>query len=220
MDESTRNFIIQFAMGLPGLLVGIVFHEYSHGRMALHFGDPTAKASGRLTFNIASHLELWGSVIVPILSILLGGSMFGWAKPVPINPANFKNYRKGLFWVSFAGPLANYIIVILSALGFALCYHYLPSSFYLQEPILSIFRQSVLINTIIGTFNLIPLPPLDGSRIVSSMLSFRGQQIYDQIGRYSIIFFLLLIFTPIGQYIFLPPLVMANSILAFFLYLF
>ncbi len=212
------EFIYNLALGLPGLLLGVIVHEYAHGFVALKFGDRTAKLSGRLTFNPLPHLDVFGSVIVPLIGAYLGGVMFGWAKPVPVDTRNFKNYRKGLFWVSFAGPLSNFILVFLSAFFCALIMNKVSPSFSLKDPFVKMLAQSVYINTVIGIFNLIPFPPLDGSKMLSSVLSYNAQRKYEEIGRFGIIFFLLLMFTGISKYIFTPPLIVAQGVLNFFLY--
>lgn len=205
--------IYNLALGIPGLLLAIVCHEVAHGYMAKHFGDPTAKLAGRLTFNPVAHLDLLGSVIVPILGAFLGGVSFGWAKPVPVDSRYFKNIRTATFWVSFAGPLTNFILVIISAMLCAVVAVKFPPTFYLQVPLIKILTQSVYINTIIGVFNLIPFPPLDGSRMLSSFLSYNAQRKYEELGRFGFVFFIILMFTGVTRYIFYPALFLAQQIL-------
>lgn len=186
-----QEILYKVAVYIPGFLLGIVAHEYAHGRVALHFGDPTAKDSGRLTFNPVSHMDPFGSVIFPLILLLIpGGAIFGWARPVPVNTRNFQDYKKGVFWVSFAGPLANISLAILSALAFALVRAYMPASSFLAEPLSHIFQFSVLINMILAMFNLIPLPPLDGSKMVSVFLPYPALQKYQQIEQYTFHIFL------------------------------
>lgn len=214
------NFIYNLALGLPGMLIAVVVHEVAHGRMALHFGDPTAKVAGRLSLNPLVHLDIFGSVIMPLLGAWLGGVMFGWAKPVPIDVRNFrppaKKIRQAIFWVSFAGPLSNFILMIISALLCAIIYVKVPASFYLYEPLIKILTQSVYINTIVGTFNLIPIPPLDGSKMVISFLSYKAQIKYEELSRFSLIFLLILMFSGVARYIFMPALWGAQKILELF----
>jgi Zn-dependent protease len=214
------TIIYNLALGLPGMLIAIVVHEVAHGRMALRFGDPTAKLAGRLSMNPLVHLEIFGSVIMPLIGAVLGGVMFGWAKPVPVNPRYFpkdaKGIRQAFFWVSFAGPLSNFILMVISAFFAALVAKHVPSDFYLYDPLIKMLTQSVYINTIIGAFNLIPFPPLDGSKMLSSFLSYQAQIKYDELSKYGLIFMLILLFTGVARYIFFPFLVMAQKVLELF----
>ena len=107
---SMQDIIYNLAISLPAFLFAIVFHEWAHARMALYFGDNTAKMAGRLTFDPISHADLMGTVIFPLVGALMGGVIFGWAKPVPVDPRRFTKVKSGIFWVSFAGPLANIIL--------------------------------------------------------------------------------------------------------------
>lgn len=208
-----EEFIYNMALGLPGLLMAVVFHEVAHGYVAYRFGDRTAKAAGRLTLNPLAHLDPMGSLVVPLIGALLGGVMFGWAKPVPVDSRHFKNYRVATFWVSFAGPLANFILVILSAFACAFVAVKLPPTFYFHEPLIKILTQAVYINSIIGVFNLIPFPPLDGSKMVMAFLGYEAQRKYEEFGRFGFFFFLLLMFSGVTRYIFYPAVSLAQSIL-------
>ena len=154
------------------LIFSVVIHEVSHGFMAEHFGDKTARFAGRLTLNPLKHLDMFGSILLPALLVLTHASfLFGWAKPVPYNPDNLTNRRWGEFWVAAAGILANFFIAIIFGLiirfvgGFAL-----PDSFYV------ITSMIVITNLVLAIFNLVPIPPLDGSKILFSFLprSFYG----------------------------------------------
>ena len=198
------SFILNLALGLPGFLLAIVFHEAAHAFVAYLYGDDTAKREGRLSLNPIVHIDPIGTVVFPMIGALLGGYMFGWAKPVPVNPNRFRNTRHGIFWVSFAGPGANIILGIFSAILLALIATLVPSDFYLYTSFLMILKQSVFINFILAAFNLIPFPPLDGSKMVSSFLDHSTLRKYEAISNYSFVFFLLLLFTgAIG--IFLKP---------------
>ncbi|MBF0312482.1 MAG: site-2 protease family protein [Oligoflexia bacterium] len=218
--ESIDLMIYNLALGLPGMLIAVVAHEVAHGAMALHFGDPTAKDAGRLSMNPIVHLDLLGSVIMPLIGAVLGGVMFGWAKPVPINPRNFpsdaKGIRRAIFWVSFAGPLTNFILMIISGFLMVVIAKYASPDFYLYEPLVEILKQSVYINTIIGAFNLIPIPPLDGSKMVSAFLSYNAQMKYDELSKYGMIFLLILLFTGVARYIFFPFIFVAQKVLELF----
>ena len=149
--------------GLLILIVSIIAHEVAHGIAALWQGDPTAKDAGRLTLNPIPHIDPIGSVFLPILFTLSGSPiMFGWAKPVPINPYNFKNQRFGEAFVAAAGPLTNIIIaaVFLAILKTAI----------IGEFMVNFCAIAVVINVVLALFNLMPIPPLDGSKILFSLI--------------------------------------------------
>lgn len=211
-----NDFILRVCIQAPGLLLGIVFHEFCHAYAALKFGDDTAKRQGRLSLNPAVHFSLFGSIIFPLLAAALGGMMFGWANPVPINGRNIKNYRKGMFWISFAGPLANIILGTLSALLYVVLTTQTSSSFYLFTPLASMLESSVYINFILAFFNLIPFPPLDGSRMVSSVLSYENARKYEDLQRFTIFFIFVLWFTPVLGYLLSPAYMLAKGSIGLF----
>ncbi|MCK4810336.1 MAG: site-2 protease family protein [Candidatus Omnitrophica bacterium] len=146
------------------LLFSIIIHEYAHGWVAYKLGDPTPKLSGRLTLNPLAHIDVFGTIMLPILLLLIsrGSFAFGYAKPVPINPYNFKNPKKEIMWVGLAGPLSNLILAAIFAILIKLNF---PRPFPYD-----IFIWGLLINLILMIFNILPIPPLDGSRIVTSFL--------------------------------------------------
>lgn len=175
--------------------MSIVIHEVSHGFAAEHFGDNTARNAGRLTLNPLKHLDLFGSILLPALLIISNaGFLFGWAKPVPYNPANFKKERLGTFAVAAAGVSANFLIALIfglairlaPALGFPAYNFFDPHPFYI------ITKAIVAINLALGIFNLVPIPPLDGSKILFSLLPARALPTLYNLERYSL--FLLIIF--------------------------
>lgn len=174
------------ALRIPVLLIVITVHEFAHARMAFHFGDSTADSQGRMNLNPINHLDPIGS-----LMILLVG--FGWAKPVPINPLRFNNYRSGLRWVSFAGPLANFILGFFSLLLFTILINNRVIEFGGLPFIF--FQQLILINIYLALFNLLPIPPLDGSKILMSFISDQHLGLYQQLERYAPLILILLIVT-------------------------
>ena len=164
-----NGFIFNVAKSAPGLLFAIIVHEWAHGYMAKRFGDLTAEREGRLTFNPVAHIDLVGTIIFPLIGIALGGVAFGWAKPVPVDTRNFSNMRKGIFWVSFAGPLANFVTGVISAFFYIISVKHI-AEYGFKTPIEEMLKFSIIINFILMGFNLIPLPPLDGSKMVASFL--------------------------------------------------
>ncbi|MEN2997967.1 MAG: site-2 protease family protein [Brevinematia bacterium] len=156
------------AIAICILVISVVFHEYAHGKVSYIFGDPTPKNEGRLTFNPLKHLDPVGSVLLPLFLVLLNtGFVIGWAKPVPINPDNYKNKRLGWILTSLAGPLANYSVAVVSLLVLLVInslFH--PATLLIVDVILWYF---IAINFILGSFNLIPLPPLDGFWVILNL---------------------------------------------------
>ncbi|MBU4284805.1 site-2 protease family protein [Patescibacteria group bacterium] len=139
------------------IVFSAVIHEFSHAWAAYASGDPTAKNEGRLTLNPIPHLEMMGTVIIPLFLLFFANSFIGWAKPVPVNPYNFKNQKHGMMWVSLAGPGSNLLIALI--LGLFIRFSVFP---FLSIP----FGLIVYINIFLALFNLIPVPPLDGSKLL------------------------------------------------------
>jgi Zn-dependent protease len=165
MDRLTF-IVLQFG----SLAFAIVCHEAAHGWMARRCGDPTAERAGRITLNPLAHVDLVGSIILPVLLVVANSPvLFGWAKPVPFNPMNFRNVRKGVMLVGAAGPLANFALALLAA-AVARLMMLLPGAAALPEPLVALPVLLCLTNLMLGLFNLIPIPPLDGSRVVLGLL--------------------------------------------------
>lgn len=184
--------------------MAVVFHEFAHGWAAKRFGDTTAYDQGRMTLNPIPHMDLIGTVVFPLLSMLSGARiLFGWAKPVPIDPGRFKNFRKGLFWVSFAGPLMNLVLALISALLMVLFIGLVPTSFGLREPLAAMAQLSVFLNIGLALFNLLPLPPLDGSKMIMSFMQHNSAMKYESIAPYS--FFILIGLSYTGFFQILGP---------------
>ena len=177
------------------LIMSVVIHEVSHGYMAYYFGDVTAKMAGRLTLNPLKHLDMMGSVIVPTLAYLMTGFIFGWAKPVPYNPYNLKNAKIGEPMVALAGPLSNFSLALIFGL--------LIRVGVIPVDLIQLAGMIVLINIVLGTFNLIPIPPLDGSKILFGILPYNLLYIREFLERNSLwlififIFFVWKLFIPL-----------------------
>lgn len=169
--------------------MSVVVHEVSHGYVAGILGDPTARLAGRLTLNPIKHLDWFGSVLVPLLTSLTGFT-FGWAKPVPVNPYNLRGGERGEAIVAAAGPLSNFLIALLFGLGvrFGLQSDFLPPAFF------HIATLIVFINLILCVFNLMPAPPLDGSKIIFSFLGDRFSRFRVWIEQHSLVILIVFIF--------------------------
>ncbi len=154
-------FLKSLILSIPGILLGITVHEFFHGYTAYKLGDPTPKIAGRLTLNPFKHLDIIGTIMLLFFR-------FGWAKPVPVNPYNFKNPKTGIIYVSLAGPLSN----IATAALFGVITRITMAFLYTEwiKPLVMIFILVVLYNIILGLFNLLPFPPLDGSKILFSIV--------------------------------------------------
>ena len=171
-----------FLLRLPGLLTAIVIHEFSHGYTAYLLGDNTAKESGRLSLNPLKHIDIIGFLFLLIFK-------FGWAKPVPINSANFKNRKRDIVLVSLAGPFSNFIMAII--LGFIIS-----SGIVINYVLLNnILMIMLLYNLILGVFNLLPFPPLDGSKVLASLLLVKYEYMFYKNQRYLYLILILLVAT-------------------------
>lgn len=179
------------------LIMSVVIHEVAHGFVAEKYGDKTARYAGRLTLNPLKHLDLFGSIFLPILLYLSTQFVFGWAKPVPYNPNNLSNRKWGTFWVAFAGILANLIIAVFFGILIRL------SPYFTSSPdFLNITNHIILINLSLAVFNLMPIPPLDGSKIFFTLLPYSLQSIADFLERYSLILLVLFILF-VSKYLYL-----------------
>lgn len=179
---------ISLTFAIIVLIFSVVAHELSHGVAADALGDPTARLQGRLTLNPIKHLDLFGSLILPAISFTLGGFIFGWAKPVPYNPYNLRNGRVGEAIVAGAGIFTNILIALIFALVIRFFGDTLPPSF------LSLAGIVVITNLVLAIFNLVPIPPLDGSKLLFSFLPFslRGvEEFLERWGLALLIFFIL-----------------------------
>lgn len=206
------NTIRQLIISIPALILAITLHEVAHGYVANRLGDPTARFMGRLTLNPIKHIDPIGTVILPLVLTMLGGVIFGYAKPVPINPANFKDPKRDMAISAAAGPIINILIAILSSV--ILVVIILPASAFLQNntinailtPLALMLQFSVRINIFLAALNLIPILPLDGGRVLVGLLPHEQAAAYSKIEPYGLMILFALIFTGIAG-LFIFPLV-------------
>lgn len=198
--DNTLIRVIELALFIPA----IVLHEVSHGYVSYRLGDLTAKMKGRLSLNPVKHVDPFGTVLLPLLLWFSGAPIFGYAKPVPINPAYYKDYRKGMMLTGLAGPATNLILAFLAGMGSRVLALAPLATGSAADPRITVlgwlwyalyyFGQ---INLVLMFFNLIPIPPLDGSRVLPLFLSDKALMKYHEIERYGIvIFFGLLLLLP------------------------
>ncbi|MGE5298344.1 MAG: site-2 protease family protein [Acidobacteriaceae bacterium] len=184
------------------LLFSVIFHEVAHGLVADKLGDPTARYAGRLTLNPIPHIDIVWSILLPAILIFIGSPfIFGAAKPVPVDYRNFKNLKRDMLLVALVGPLANLLLAVLAALTIRLT----PGLSGLGETLL---MQTVVLNVVLAMFNLIPIPPLDGSKVLTSLLGFINRSymywMFD-LERYGFIILIILLFTGLLGSIITPP---------------
>lgn len=186
------------------LLFSVIFHEVAHGLVAEKLGDPTARYAGRLTLNPIPHIDLFGSILLPLFLLIAHSPvLFGAAKPVPVDFRNLRNLRWGMFLVALAGPATNIILALLAAL----VVRFVPN---ISSAAQALLLQVVLLNLVLAIFNLIPIPPLDGSKVLASLFDFLDQGwMYSllQFERYGFIILILFLFSGLLQYVLLPPVV-------------
>lgn len=191
----------QIVIMIVPLLFAVTIHEVAHGYVAYKMGDNTAMLAGRLSLNPIKHLDFFGSFFLPLLLKLTGSTIiFGYAKPVPVNFSNFRNYRKSTIYVSSAGVLANFALAIISGLLFQILTYFQPlwHASFLKPFALDLYQMlgySVLINLVLAVFNLIPIPPLDGSKILAMLLPVSLRLQYARMERFGMIIIILLLLT-------------------------
>lgn len=176
------------------ILFAITVHEAAHGYAAKYFGDLTAERMGRITLNPLKHIDPFGTILLPALTVMLGGILFGWAKPVPVNFANLRNPKKDMFWVAAAGPASNFVMAIFWALLLNYA-NYAPNTAvnFLAEMSLA----GISINLVLMVLNLLPMPPLDGGRIAVSLLPTPMAIQLARLEQYGFIILIVLMFTGI-----------------------
>lgn len=199
------------------IIFAITVHEVAHGWVASKLGDQTAKLMGRLTLNPIKHIDPLGTVILPIILMAVGSVIFGWAKPVPVDWRNLRHPRRDMAWVALAGPGANLIMMLFWALIAKLAIVLQGALFGFAQPLFYMAMAGISINIVLAALNLLPLPPLDGSRVLSAFLSPRAAIQYNQLERYGLIILLLLLATGLLQRILFPIVAFLQNLVYAFL---
>lgn len=189
MELSLIQKIVIYAIPV---IFAITVHEAAHGYAARYFGDMTAYQEGRITLNPIKHIDLFGTILLPALTVALGGILFGWAKPVPVNFARLRNPKKDMLWVAAAGPASNLVMAIFWA--FVIKFS-ISAPEAIAYPLALMGKAGVSINIVLMVLNLLPLPPLDGGRIAVSLLPDNLARPFSQLERYGFIILIILLFT-------------------------
>jgi Zn-dependent protease len=200
LSPDIHDFLLKLLIIAPGMIAAITLHEASHGFVAWKLGDDTAYMMGRVTFNPLRHIDPMGTIILPALLVFTTGFMFGYAKPVPVNYRKLRNPRRDMVLVAAAGPASNIVIALVSAIAL----RFIPETSTVTTAIITgIFVYSIFFNAMIGVFNMIPLPPLDGGRVAVGLLPYPLAVRLARLERYGMVILLVaLIGLPlIGQQI-------------------
>lgn len=213
--------VVSIIIQLFVILFAITIHETAHGWSAFKLGDPTARVLGRITINPLAHIDPIGTVLLPLVLVIMGAPPFGWAKPVPVNPLNFKNPKRDNLIVSAAGPLSNFLVAGVSMavllllktispgvnsflLGYLQGWSHLQSGFHPLEGLALILFWAIFLNVFLAVFNLIPIPPLDGSGILMGLISDEAARAVDRIRPFGFLIVLGLLYIGFLDMIFRP----------------
>ncbi len=195
------------------IVFAITLHEAAHGYVARYFGDMTAYQQGRISLNPIRHIDMVGTILLPLLTLWLGGILFGWAKPVPVNFGALRRPKQDMLWVALAGPAANLFMALCWGLLAKLAWSF-PGN-YFAEPMLEMARIGIKINAVLIALNLLPLPPLDGGRIAVSMLPHRQAYKLAMLEPYGMFILIFMAFTPLLGWILMPPIIGLMRLISF-----
>lgn len=208
------TLIQQIAVLVLPLLFAITLHEAAHGWMANRLGDATAQMLGRVSLNPLRHIDLLGTVVLPLGMFLLTGFIFGWAKPVPVNYRNLHHPKRDMGIVAIAGPSANLLMMVFWALMMRLAVEIGDSALWMAQPLLLMGGAGVLINAILMVLNLFPLLPLDGGRVLASLLPQRAAAEFSRLEPYGLLILVLLLFSGVLGRVLWPVVVFVENLVA------
>jgi Zn-dependent protease len=194
------------------LVFSVVFHEAAHAWMAYRKGDATAYLAGRLTLNPLAHLDPVGSVLLPLIGAFTGAPVIGWARPVPVNPRMLRRPAQDYAWVSFAGPGSNILLAVAFAVGFGTARALLPGGM-LRTSLVLLFSHGVVINMLLAGFNLLPVPPLDGSWIFGHLFPRTIGRLVNAMRPYSMVVLIVLVASGALRWVLIPSLIAASALL-------
>ncbi|MDX8379831.1 MAG: site-2 protease family protein [Gallionella sp.] len=205
------QLIQTIAIAAIPILFAITLHEAAHGYVARYFGDNTAYLQGRISLNPIRHIDPVGTVFLPLLTLVLGGVLFGWAKPVPVNFGALRNPKKDMLWVALAGPVSNLVMALVWAILYKLSTA--NEGVYFAIPLMGMAVVGIKINLVLMVLNLLPLPPLDGGRIAVSLLPHREAYQLSRIEPYGMFILIFLAVTPVLGWVLFPLVRIAQHIL-------
>jgi Zn-dependent protease len=198
--------MLRIVMMMVPFLLSLTIHETAHAWTADKLGDPTARLMGRINLNPLAHADPIGTFVFPIIGAI-SGFMFGWAKPVPVNPINLKDYRRDVFWISLAGPLSNFILAFILTFLFVLFFRFrnlIPQEIF--TPLAQMMDFGIVINLALCFFNLIPLGPLDGAKILNRFLPEQAAQVLERFSAHGMMILMLMMFAGLLGGIIAPPM--------------
>ncbi len=208
------QLIQTIAIAAIPIIFAITLHEAAHGYVARYFGDMTADRAGRISLNPVRHIDPVGTILLPIITLWLGGILFGWAKPVPVNFGALRNPKKNMLWVALAGPASNFLMAIGWVMLAKLATNF-PGDYYTM-PLLKMAQIGVEINVILIALNLLPLPPLDGGRIAVSLLPHRQAVMLSRVEPYGIFILIFMALTPLLGWVLMPVIAVLKHMIYFF----
>lgn len=211
LDE--LSVMVKICIWIVPIIFAVTLHEAAHGYVAYKLGDDTAFRAGRITLNPIKHIDPLGTILLPLIMMLTTNFIFGWAKPVPVNPNKLKNPKKDTAWVAFAGPLSNFLMAVFWVgflkIGVILVKNHYPWAVYLVY----VGQAGMIINLVLMVLNLIPIPPLDGSRVVASLLPTPWDKKYDQLSPFGFFILIALLVSGILNKILFPPIFWLQDVL-------
>ena len=195
--NNTADFLREISIWAVPTVFAIILHEVMHGFVALQLGDDTALRSGRLTLNPLAHIDLFGTIIMPLALLFMHLPVFGYAKPVPVNFSRLRSPRIGMLLVAAAGPLTNIVLAVASSIGMRIAIGHVtgPWGSTIALPLYYMLRASVVINVVLAIFNLFPLLPLDGGRVMVSILPFKAARAFSQLEPFGFLILVVLLYT-------------------------